>query len=390
MFKQKFLFTLLLFGIGQFVGAEELQWLQYHSSNQARQIIGDIGTQYIKLDDNKPEGVELPEFKSSEPIFAKWKSPMANDGFIWMALDQTNKNGAYDSLFIDSDCDGDLSDETAITPYRTENNYTYFGSVKIVFEYEEEPITYHLNLDCYSLNDRKYLYARSGCWYEGSVTVAGEKKHCVLIDQNTNGRFNDKSNNFNESDRIRIGKKGNRDTKFTGNYIEIDGQLYRPEIAIDGAYIKLSEAKDVVYGNIQLHDSIKELSAGGENGLFSVSLEKGAGKLPVGKYRIHHWLIERKDEKKNTWKLKGQNFFGDRGLFDVTENGQTDLAVGEPLICRLDVQRKGSQHNFMQALQGKLGERIEITRNGSRGPAPKLHIECKKAKYDRTFTFEYG
>ncbi len=74
MFKQKFLFTLLLFGMGQFVGAEELQWLQYHSSNQASQIVGDMGTQYIDLSDNKPEGVELPEFKSSGPIFAKWKS----------------------------------------------------------------------------------------------------------------------------------------------------------------------------------------------------------------------------------------------------------------------------------------------------------------------------
>ncbi len=389
MFKQKFLFTLLLFGMGQLVGAEELQWLQYHSSNQASQIVGDMGTQYIDLSDNKPEGVELPEFKSSGPIFAKWKSPMVNNGFIWMALDQTNKNGAYDSLFIDSDCDGVLSDETAITSYRAENNRTYFGPVKIVFEYEEEPITYHLNFEFYSQKDYRYLYARSGCWYEGSVTVAGEKKHCVLIDQNTNGRFNDKSNNFHEGDRIRIGKKGDRDTKFTGNYIDIDGQLYRPEIAIDGAYIKLLEAKDVVYGNIQLHDSIKEFSAGGENGLLSVSLEKGAGKLPIGKYRIHHWLIERKDEKDNTWKLKGQHF-SNRGLFDVTENGQTDLTVGEPLICTLDVQRKGSRHNFKQELKGKLGEQIEITRNGSRGQAPKLHIVSKEAEYDRSFTFEYG
>jgi hypothetical protein len=292
-------------------------------------------------------------------------------------------------LFIDSDCDGDLSDETAITAYRTEHNRTYFGPVKIVFEYEEEPITYHLNFEFYNIEKRGRLYARSGCWYEGSVTVAGEKKHCVLIDQNANGRFNDKSNSFRESDRIRIGKKGDRDTKFTGNYIEIDSQLYRPEIAADGACIKLSEAKDVAYGNIQLPESIKELSAGGENGLLSVSLEKGAGKLPVGKYRIHHWLIERKDEKDDTWKLKGQHF-GNRGLFDVTESGQTDLAVGEPLACTLDVQKNGSKHNFSQKLKGKLDEQIEITRNGSRGPAPKLHIVSKEPEYDRTFTFEYG
>jgi len=390
MFRQRFLFILLLLaGTEQFAGAQELQWLQYYSARQAREIVGDIGSQHIDLSDDKPKGVELPEFKSEEPIFAKWASPMVKNDYLWIALDRTHKYGPCDSLFIDSNGDGKLSDETAITSYQTEHNSTYFGPVKIIFEGEDGPVTYHLNFRFYSRENRRHLYVSSGGWYEGTITVAGEKKHCVLIDQNTNGRFNDKSNDFWQSDRIRIGKKGDRDTKFTGNYIEIDGRLYRPEITPDGAYIKLTEAEDVTFGNIQLHESIKEFAAGGENGLLSVSLEKGTGKLPVGKYRIHHWLIERKDEKDNTWKLKGQHF-GDRGLFDVAESGQTNLTVGEPVICTLDVQKRGSRHYFGQELNGKLDEQIEITRNGNRARAPKLHVKSIDDVYDRTFTFEYG
>ena len=116
---------------------------------------------------------------------------------------------------------------------------------------------------------------------------------------------------------------------------------------------------------------------------------KGVGKLPVGKYRIHHWIIERKDEKDNTWKLKG-HWFRDRGLFDVTESGQTELTVGEPVIYTLDVQKRGSRHYFDQKLKGNFEEQIEITRNGSRPQAPKLHIKSGDGEYDRTFNFEYG
>jgi len=81
-------------------------------------------------------------------------------------------------------------------------------------------------------------------------------------------------------DRIRIGKKSVRDSLFVGNYIEIDDVLYRPEIASDGAYIKLSKAEDVKFGNIRLPKTITEFSAGGENGLFTLKPEKGTGSIP--------------------------------------------------------------------------------------------------------------
>lgn len=390
MFKQRFLVISLLFaGAVQCAHADQLQWLQYHSARQARDIVGDIGSHLVELIDDKPEGVQLPEFTSTEPIFAKWKSPMVNNGYLWIALDRSQKNKPCDSLYIDSNGDGNLSDEKAIAPYQTEQNKTYFGPVKITYQYEDEPVTYHLNFEFYIREDRRQLYVSSGGWYEGSVTVAGEQNHCVLIDQNTNGRFNDKSDNFSKSDRIRIGKKDNRDTKFTGNYIDIDGGLYRTDIAPDGACITLTKAEGVTYGRIRLDESITEFAAGGENGFFSVSLDKGIGKLPVGKYRIHHWLIERKDETDNTWKLKGQ-WFDKKGIFDVLEDQEVNLAVGEPVICMLDVKKKNTQHSFSHKMKGNLGEQIEITRNGNRAGAPKLRIENKQAGYDRTFTFEYG
>ncbi len=390
MFKYRLIFIVLLLTTAvQWSFGQELQWLQYHSARETREVVGSVGSQSLRMSADKPQGVELPEFNQDAPLFTKWSSPMVEKGYLWLALDGSQKNGAHDLLYIDSNGDGNLSDEEATRAYRSEGEHAYFGPVKVVFQTEDGPVIYHLNFRLCD-HGRAILYASSGGWYEGPITVGGEQKHCVLIDYNANGVFNDKSEDFSQSDRIRIGKKDERGSVFVGNYIEIDGKLYRPEIGRDGANIALAVAEDVIFGNIQLPESIKEFAAGGENGQFSIKLEKGSGKLPVGKYRIHHWSTERKGDKGNTWKLVGNRFTGNKGLFDVTQTGQVNLTVGEPIISKLEVKKKNNAYSFNQNMTGRLGENIEITRNGTRPQAPKLHIKSDDGSYKQTFSFEYG
>jgi len=259
--------------------AQDEQWLQYHSERQAWRIVGDMGASNPKVVSEKPQGVELPDFKCDDPFFARWSSPMAASGGLWMAFDRQNKLGRpYDLLYIDSNGDGNLADESAIASYEVDyrsSRRTTFGPIKLIFKGEDGPVTYHINVEFYNYSGRRNLYVRSAGWYEGTIDVAGAKKHCTLIDQNANGTFNDKSLEADKSDRIRIGEKGSKDSLFVGNYIEIDDVLYRPEIARDGAYIKLSKAEDVKLGNIRLPETITEFSTGGENGLFTLKPEKG-------------------------------------------------------------------------------------------------------------------
>ena len=371
--------------------AQDEQWLQYHSAREVRLVGFGSSMQNLDIVNEKPAGVEMPQFKSDKPIFAKWPTPMVQNGYLWVALDRTHKNGLHDKLYIDSNGDGNLSDETAVSAYRTTQNYTYFGPVKVVFQIEDGPVTYHLNFQFYGSpdNDRKRLYASAGGWYEGDVTVNGEKKHCVLFDNNANGTFNDKSLGTYESDRIRIGQASSQDTRFVGNFIEVDGKFYEPEIARDGAFIKLAEAKDIKFGKVRLPESVTELSAGGENGLFNVKLENGGGSLPIGKYRITEWAIERKDDKGTMWKLQGTQS-GRQADLEIAEDKETELTVGEPIVSSLTSTVREGTHNFSQALRGRDNERITLTRNGARPQAPKLNIKNKDGTYDRTYSFSYG
>ena len=362
------IYILLAVGINLLVlttsaGAQDEQWLQYHSEREAQQIIGGMSSSRTVIPD-KPQDVKLPEFKTKQQFFIEWPTPMVKSGRLWIALDRTSEQGKWDRLFIDSNGNGHLDDEDAVTAYRTEQYYTYFGPVKIVFEGEDGPISYHLNFRFYDYNEQnRRLYIYSGGWYEGEVTVAGEKKYCVLIDYNVNGAFDDKSLQARDSDRIRIGKKGDQNTGFVGNYIEVDDVLYRTEIARDGAFVKISSANDVKFGNIRVPAAITEFAAGGENGLFTREVKEGLARLPVGTYRIDHWEIDRKDEKGKSWTMRGSSF-GERGNLEITEEVETALEIGEPVTANLQVQLNGENYEFSKSLQGAMGEYVSLTSGG--------------------------
>jgi hypothetical protein len=370
------------------ISAQQEQWLQYHCSREASQLLGEAGSQTIELSTEQPADVNLPQFKEQNPFFAKWSTPMVKSGCLWIALDRTHKQGPYDLLYIDSNANGALDDETATSAYRMDQRSAYFGPVKVIFEIEDGPVTYHLNFNSYQYADTR-LSASSGGWYEGDITVGAEKKHCVLFDYNANGTFNDKSANAAECDRIRISKQGGQETLFTGNYIVFDETLYRPEIARDGACIKLSKAEDVKFGSVRLPESITQLSANGENGLFVLKPDKGTASLPVGKYYIYDWAVERQDDKGTNWQLKGSGL-SESNVFEVAEDKPAVLTIGEPIIATLDSSEREGTHSFQHSMKGRAGERIELTRNGARPQAPKVRIKNADGTYDRTYSFQYG
>jgi hypothetical protein len=369
--------------------ASDQQWLRYRSGQNVRQILGNIGSQQIKLSEEKPAKVGLPEFEADNPLFGQWLTPMVESGRIWLALDRSEKDGPYDLLFIDSNGDGHLEDESVVTAYQKERNRSNFGPVKVLFEVENEPVAYHLNFEFSSYNNRNTFSATSGGWYEGQITVGRQTKHCMLIDQNANGTFNDTSDNAYECDRIVVGEKDDLQTSFAGKEIVIGAVIYEPEVVRDGSFIKFAAVENVAYGKIRLPETIHQFAVKSDDRLFTIEPDKGAGQLPVGKYRIQLWKIERKDEQGNAWILTGQDF-GSRGNFKVSDGEETKLEIGEPIVCSMQIRKSGSTYSFSQILRGRLGERIEMSRNGSRPEAPKLNIKNADGSYDRSYRFEYG
>ncbi len=368
--------------------AKDEQWLNYCSSRYARDLVQGTCSQHIKLTAEKPEGVDLPAFKSEQPLFGKFETPMAKDGFLWVALDRTSKKGVYSIFYIDSNANKSLKDETAVTAYQKEQNYAQFGPVAVVFESNDGPITYHLGMYCYNNGKETRAYVSSGCWYEGQITVDGTKYECMLIDYDSDGTFNDKSINQWKSDRLQIKKGEKWESVFVGKYISIDDKLYTLKVAKDGAYVKIAKAVDVNYGNFRVPSEIVELQAGGTNGNFVFHPEKGICKIPAGHYQIINWSIEGKKDG-DTWRLSASGS-NDKARFKVTETNEPNLAIGQPVISKLEVKPYDKGHQISYSLEGRLGESISILHNGSRANAPKVSITNADKSYNKTFSLEYG
>jgi hypothetical protein len=126
--------------------AQEEQWLQYHSSRDSWQLVGDLGTSNPEVVSEKPQGVELPDFKCDERFFTRWPTPMAAGGGLWIAFDRKSKAGPHDLLYIDLNRNGSLADESALEAYERDERNAKFEPVKILFDGEDGPITYHLNV----------------------------------------------------------------------------------------------------------------------------------------------------------------------------------------------------------------------------------------------------
>jgi hypothetical protein len=373
-----------------FTADPQKEGLMYRWVRHSWRLVDGKSEQILEPSDQKPTGVKLPEFKNRDALFAKWHSPMVKNGYLWIGLDRTHEYGQYDLLFIDTNADGHLSDETAVSAYRTEQYRVYFGPVEVVLDDNDSPTPYHLSFAFYSSINS--LNATSAGFYEGYVTVGEAKNRCRLFDKNADGTFDGRSLNLSKCDLISFGDEDSRITRFVGNYIELDGALYALENIHSGDHVKvnLTLAEDVKLGKIRLPENITEFAAGGENGLFTVRPIKGVANLPVGKYCINHWVIERKDEKGDKWTLRGHSF-GESGIFEVTEKGEMTLAVGEPLLTSLEqVIQKDVVFSFTgPKLNGLLGEDIDLT-CGEDTPRLQLRIRDEDDSYDRTFTFEYG
>jgi hypothetical protein len=370
--------------------AQNEQWLQYRSANEARQMIGDIGYQLLHPSATKPEGIKLPALKSDQPLFLDWKTLMVASGKIWMIFDKSNPKGEYDRLYLDANANGDLSDDPVYQPYRRESSMSFFGPAKVTFESPDGPITYHLSMELRADGRQSYCLLSPACWYEGQITVGGVKKRCLLIDHNVNGTFNDKSRDYNQSDRIRLGEQSGYEGGAVGDYVEVDNRLYKADIARDGACLTLTEAKDVPCGTVRLADNITTVIASGENGSFIRKPENGVIKLPVGEYRVDSWTIARKDEAGARWEMKGMLPSGGSAGFTAAPDKEVSLPFGEPIYSTVQASKNGSIYAFEQKLQGRQGERVVLTRNGSQPPPPKLHIRNRDGTYDRSISSEYG
>jgi len=362
--------------------AQTEQWLTYHTGTESRAYHS------LQLTTNPPPGVALPKL-NAPPYFARWVTPMDPAGGRWLCFDRSRKSGPYDRLFIDRNGNGRLDDETPVAA-QLDSYYANFPAVPVVFKGEDGPISYHLLLRFYQYEkNAAQLLASSAGWYEGVVDFDGVKKRVQLIDGNVNGTFNDVAASPYDSDRVQV--EGDKtDERFLGKLMEVNGKFFTIEAARDGAFVKLQKAANITLGTVRVPENISQFAAYGENGHFVRKPASGQFTLPVGKYQVLSWQINRTDDKGTPWTLSGQSLPREAG-FEVAPDKTATVDIGEPIHTVLKFNEQPSRMiRFDLSLMGKQNETIQLLRNGERPKGPKLMLATASGALAYTNSFEFG
>jgi len=379
-----------LLAMASAVQGQETQWLQYRSSADASRLDAWSSSRELEALSERPPGVELPEFKCDRPLFAQWKTEMVPAGFLWLAMDKAKGKGSYDLLYLDSDCDGSLADETAIAPHRTDQYRRQFGPVKIVFPGEDGPITYHLNVTRYTYSgDRAGIRAAAGGWYEGRVTLEGKSLRFLLLDFNSNGAFNDLSLHFSDMDAFRLQSGDDLLVRAVGKYMSHAGKLYRMEIPRDGGSVRFVLAPGLPMGQVRTPPGTGHVAFLGPMYHHRTDPdENDLCQLAAGTYTVEYWNIERKDAMGKVWTMSARESENARPI-EVKAGETVDLSIGDGTRADLETTKSGKSYTFKLKLVGTLGDNVRIAPKDGQS-SPRLTITSADGKYSRPQVFTYG
>jgi hypothetical protein len=120
-----------------------------------------------------------------------------------MRSQEISKPVSYNRLYFDFNHNGDLTDDKVIEPepaahpelQRLNSEQFQFPRVDLTVDAGGEKVDYSFFIDGYVNAQPGFSYASvqlySGAYREGDIKLDGKNRHVVLIDYNSNGRFND-------------------------------------------------------------------------------------------------------------------------------------------------------------------------------------------------------
>ena len=233
----------------------------------------------------------------------------------------------YDRLYIDSDHDGDLTDEKVVEAgsTRNANANTYFSTsfprIDVPIEIESEKLDYAfvLEVTAYGAETHGYVNSsfRAAACREGEITLAGKKHRLLLLDFNGNGRFDDQPElnaSIRTSDNRVYASSGDRlyvdpvleatyrnpyditsgnDIYEVSRLIQVDGRFHELSISPSGDKLTLEPSKiPVGYVTNPTQDFSAVLY--GDQGIVKIrSDESGKAVLPVGSWKLMNYTLDR-------------------------------------------------------------------------------------------------
>jgi hypothetical protein len=250
--------------------------------------------------------------------------------------DEKAKAVGFNRLYFDLNHNGDLSDDKPIeaksqgTPRvmgggRQSYSFFQFPRVDLTIDDEGTKLDYSFFVQGQGVSSPDFSYVsmslNAAAYREGDITVDGKKRHVVLVDFNSNGRFGDEIK-INKNIRASNGqlypeqgdmllvdpKSGTRDSPYdvtdsefrhyVSKLINIDGKYYDMKISPTGDKLTL-EPTSAALGNVKNPNGGFRAVIYGNQGFLKIRGDKDAAiPVPEGEWKLLSYTIDRTDEPK--------------------------------------------------------------------------------------------
>lgn len=365
-----------------------------------------------------------PKYASANPCRAVAHFGSHAYGF---ALDSTGaKTPGYGRLYFDLNRNGDLTDDRYVDaePKMGDsggNMAQYrFPRVDLTIDVDGAQVDYAFLFSALYMKAKNEEYVsaslNAAAYREAEIRGLGKKKHhVVLVDYNSNGRFDD---------QFRVDQRGSSLAPVPGDLLLIDpgpastvdfdltagdnrfflsklinlgGKFFALNVSPAGDKVELSPtAVEMGYVTSQ-HPGFRAILYG-DNGFLRIGGEKGKGiPLPVGQWNLLCYSVDFGGNAMTSGRGGDATFVAARGTSDckpleIVEDKTVDLPFGPPFKPLVRVNgRRGDEVRLGLSIIGAGGEVCtNLLVNGSRPKSPEFVITTSKGEAIERGSFKYG
>ena len=313
-------------------------------------------------------------------------------------------SGEKPLLYVDTDRDGNLAEETPVLGTRGESGITFAGAS--VPGADGRSVRVRMNSHTREASRAPgCLHVAAAGYCTGQVRLAGKAYRVAMIDGNLSGRYDDVlagSASNRRLDAVVIDLNGNGQfERFDpeqnppewaplAKALTVGGACYAVTVAADGSQIQLTATKPA-YGWLDLGPHRPTLGVFSDFGYQRIETQGVKVRVPAGRYAAVSLELLKSDGTAD-WRLQLARDPGRLGTF-VVEPGQTfSMPLGPPLVPTADVGQTERIVRLDYRLEGRSGERYApaVMKGSTRVPPPQVEIVDSTGKIIYSGQFAYG
>jgi hypothetical protein len=279
-----------------------------------------------------PQEIEFQKIVHKEP---KYNSPQPLRGVVTLGSDKYGfaldakdaKAGGYNRLYFDLKHSGDLSDQKPIDvgagnekEPANPTNVAQFPRVDLIVNAGGAKVDYSFYFQVYWQDAGPFKYASASLtaavYREGDITLDGKKHHLILVDANSNGRFDDPITPvetvgpaggaiYHTPGDVLLVDPNPKGLEFVGysrslpydhpvsKLLAIDGRFYDAKFTAAGDSLTLTPCTAPLGRVTSPHEGLQALLYG-DLGVLRITFAKSQPLvLPEGKWRLLEYTIDR-------------------------------------------------------------------------------------------------